>query len=239
MNASAARCCQQDHAGEDIDVITRIDIRQDPASRWRCCKADVEPADVLPGGESMLESLSYTPIRFDEGSTIDTDRSHARYSKIVVHSTRARTQRRSKAWDDWLRNATAGRSIVLLQGASGADDQAPTAITKTPAMYYLDRDLSKLSILRQGVGESGAITLLVKNIQVICPARDFMLFFDQIKSEITESEQRRAVLLQYETEDSERRRVCLLEETEAQKDRFVKALTELWLEKRNDHSMWF
>jgi len=217
---------------------------------WECCKANdnttvhFETPDVDPN--SMIESLSYLPVRFDEGNTFDVERSHTRYSKIIVHSTRARTQRRSKAWEDWLRGATAGRAVTLLSGfgstprnngeAEGVD---VVPCSKVPATYFLDRGLTKLSVLPTDAHASEAIMLLVDNIQVICPASDFMLFFDQIQARLDESEKARAVLLQYVTEDTERKRLCFLEESEAAKDRFVQALTALWLEKRNDHSMWF
>jgi len=215
---------------------------------WRCCRAHEDYSESIPTNASMLESLSYMPVRFDVNPTMDVERSHARYSKIVVHSTRARTQRRSKAWEEWLRAATAGRAIVLLIGIPDSD--TPLSVcSKLPAMYYLDRALTKLTILpaesredESNPNESNTksvITILVDNIQVICPATDFMLFFDQVEAQLDESEQRRAVLLQYTTEDTERKRVCFLEESEHAKDRFVQALTALWLEKRNGHSMWF
>jgi hypothetical protein len=194
----------------------------------------------MASSPSPLESLSYTPVRFDEGSTIDHERSHARYSKIVVHSTRARTQKRSKVWEDWLRAATVGCSITLLNGITEDAEDEVLTMQKVPAMYHLDeRALSKLSILPAKGEAMSAITILIDSIQVICPATDFMLFFEQVGSKLDESEKTRAVLLQYVTEDSERRRVCFLEESESAKDRFVQALTALWLEKRNDHSMWF
>jgi len=66
-----------------------------------------------------------------------------------------------------------------------------------------------------------------------------MLLFSQVDSLLDESELRRAVLIQYLSDASERRRVCFLEQSDAAKDEFVQALTALWLEKRNDHSMWF
>mmetsp|Transcript_22028 Transcript_22028/g.48686 ORF Transcript_22028/g.48686 Transcript_22028/m.48686 type:complete len:292 (-) Transcript_22028:59-934(-) len=207
-------------------------------SQWGCCKTNTENATMGLAAEAPLEALSYMPVRFDESTTIDVERSHARYSKIVVHSTRARTQRRSKAWEDWLRGATAGRSITLLSGISEASEDEAVKFTKQPAVYYLDRNLSKLSIHPQS-SEVGTTVIPIDNIQVICPATDFMLFFDQVDAKLEESEKNRAVLLQFVTEDTERKRVCFMEESESAKDRFVQALTALWLEKRNDHSMWF
>lgn len=216
----------------------------EPSERFGCCKTNSEFGAEVSMATSMaaqpMESLSYTPVRFDESTTIDVERSHARYSKIVVHSTRARTQRRSKAWEDWLRGATTGRGITLLVGLDEASEgETPAVLKKIPAMYHLDRALTKLSILPANGVDIPAITILVDNIQVICPATDFMLFFDQVDEKLDASEKGRAVLLQYVTEDTERKGVCFLEESEPAKDRFVQALTALWLEKRNDHSMWF
>merc|ERR1712093_213898 len=114
-------------------------------------------------------------------------------------------------------------------------------MSKTPATYYLDGDLTRLTIQPQcqDADRPSIITLVVDNIQVICPAMDFMAFCDQMEDKLTDSEKSRAVLLQYITEDTEKRRLCFVVETEAEKDQFVQALTALWLEKRNDHSMWF
>lgn len=273
---SAAQCCQQENRrnrlaefqlhvddlnGGDESQIHDVGYEGVVDPNLVCCRAQDDCAEPISGagGASMMESLSYVPVRFDVSPTIDVERSHARYSKIVVHSTRARTQRRSKAWEDWLRAATAGRSVTVLlsmpapgkeKEAEKASEQAATGkllCDKIPAMYYLDRALTKLSILpadsRSDGGVTGnsssLITIPVDNIQVICPATDFMLFFDQVDAGLSDAEKARAVLLQYTTEDSERKRVCFVEETETAKERFVQALTALWLEKRNDHSMWF
>merc|ERR1719231_1506160 len=79
----------------------------------------------------------------------------------------------------------------------------------------------------------------VDNIQVVCPLTDFMLLSDVVEAQLDESERARAALVQYLAENGESQRVCFLEESENAKDRCVQALTALWLEKRNDHSMWF
>jgi len=233
------------HQVQTIRTITErhaacLDQDRSDRAPWGCCKADqysdfADPSLLM----QQMESLEYTPLRFDEGATMDAERSHARYSKIVVHSTRARTQRRSKAWDDWLRDATAGRAITLLAGFNEAGSDASVPIKEVPAMYHLDRGLAKLSILPANGVDASPITIMVDNIQVICPAKDFMLIIDQLDERLDKAEKGRAVLLQYVTEDTERKRVCFLEESDAAKDRFVQALTALWLEKRNDHSMWF
>lgn len=212
----------------------------DPAE-FRCCTNE-EPADSA----ASLETLTYTPVRFDVKSTIDLERSQNRYSKIVMHGARARTQRRSKVWEEWLRAAAAGRTVTLLTGTGFQSPDVPQAnvetSSKVQAMYYLDKELTKLSIYpKETPGESPIqpITILVQNIQVICPLTDFMLLSDTVEAQLDESERARAALLQFKTESAKQRRVCFLEESEDAKDRFVQALTALWLEKRSDHSMWF
>lgn len=215
---------------------------------WGCCKAADEPSELEGSFPQPLESLSYLPMRFDEGPTIDMERSHARYSKIVVHTTRARTQRRSKAWEDWTRRAVAGRAVVLLkEAAPGPAPEAEEASASRPsierlsAMYHLDRSLSRFSIFPASGVEMTPMSIMVETIQVICPASDFLLLFDQVEPLLDEAEKRRAVMIQYVPADSaeERQRVCFLEQSEEAKDQFVQSLTALWLEKRNDHSMWF
>lgn len=222
------------------------------SEEWCCRNQDGPPRDSIPTSPSNLETLSYMPVRYDVNSTIDAERSHSRYSKIVVHSTRARTQKRSKAWEEWLRAATTGRSVTLLMGAGFESDssEGPKGAkvslgspSKVQAMFYIDRALSKLSILPAASQSDGSavqpITILVDNIQVICPLMDFMLLADVVENQLDEGERARAALLQFKTDGTEQKRVCFLEESESAKDRFVQALTALWLEKRNDHSMWF
>lgn len=75
--------------------------------------------------------------------------------------------------------------------------------------------------------------------QVICPAADFLLFLERAEALLDEAEKKRAVMLQFSDEDCEGRRICFLEESPTAKENFVQALTAIWLEKRNDHSMWF
>lgn len=219
-----------------------------------CCRSHHFPSDSDLHCSS-LETLTYTPVRFDAKSTIDPERSGNRYSKIVMHGSRARTQRRSKVWEEWLRAAAAGREVTLLIGSGFQSPRSSDPVmaenvpanvappSKVQAMYYLDRELTKLSILPKnaGSGESTMepITILVENIQVICPLTDFMLLSETTEAQLDESERSRAALLQFKTEAAKQRRVCFLEESEDTKDRFVQALTALWLEKRSDHSMWF
>lgn len=222
---------------------------------FHCLRAEDGPnvEEVAPQNLDF-ESLSYSPVRYEPSTTIDVERSQARYSNIVVHSSRARLQRRSKVWEEWLKAATAGRNITLLSGfdveqTPRPDSQLPGQnCQRIPARFFMDRALTRISVLpvHQSSGDGAPQdfspleeSILVDSIQVICTATDFMLFADQVESELDESERRRAILLQYMKDKGERRRVCFLEATPQDKDRFVQALTALWLEKRNDSSKWF
>lgn len=237
-------CCQEEPLGPGWNSEDVFDLAGEQVNY---CKVDVEP--VLGSSEYLpsLESLSYEPVRFEQSPTIDVERSHARYSKIVVHSVHARSKRRSRPWEDWLRDTacTGGRVITLLNGISDVEtkDSSEGMLEKIPATYHLDYGLTKLSILPSHGVQMSKIVINVSSIQVICPATDFMLVFDQVETKLLDSEKGRAVLLQYaaaadEAGEGRRRRVCFLEETVSARDRFVQALTTLWLEKRNDANMW-
>lgn len=210
-----------------------------------------------------MEALSYIPVRFDDNATFDVERSSDRYSAIVTHSARARTQRRSRVWEDWLQGAMAGKQITLVRGFAEESDPlddrsevevepeyelplekpSTAGVSKVSANYCLDRSLGTLSIRAEhddvGHHKECSFSISVDSIQVICPATDFMLFFDQVDTQLTRQEKGRAILLQYTDGGLQRKRVCLLEESDSARDRFIQALTTLWLEKRSDHSMWF
>mmetsp|Transcript_98004 Transcript_98004/g.184224 ORF Transcript_98004/g.184224 Transcript_98004/m.184224 type:complete len:265 (-) Transcript_98004:42-836(-) len=242
--------CYDEWSYDTIRDGSPLGIVGDPdADHCRCLRNGEFPTESVAVMPSPLESLSYEPIRFDISQTVDVERSQARYTNIVVHSTRARTQRRSQAWEHWLRAATAGRPITLLTSfekliREGTDESNPGSCSKVSATYRLDSSLTKLSITANQSIEAASpvppIGVCIDSIQVICPATDFMLFFDQVQAQLDDTEQKRAILLQYQpANDSQRKRICFLEESEHAKDRFVQALTALWLEKRSDHSMWF
>lgn len=264
------QCCQQDAPPEALgevlphdeyypDSYTNVHRGFSPLGiggssdeRCRCFRNSDFPTEAVAVSGSQLESLSYEPVRFDVSQTVDVERSQARYTNIVVHSTRARTQRRAQTWDQWLRAATAGRPITLLTSFdrvkredTGTDEEkdvaAAVTCSKVAATYRLDSSLTKFSISAVEAASSAVapIGIPIDSIQVICPATDFMLFFDQVEAQLDELEQKRAVMLQYQAPEGQRMRICFLEESEHAKDRFVQALTALWLEKRSDHSMWF
>lgn len=216
----------------------------DPRSLACCQEQSIEANGPVP--LQPLESLSYTPFRFDEGATVDVERSHQRYSKILLHSNRARTQRRSKAWGDWISAATTGRAATLLTGIAEVGDQQITRpLVPIPATYYLDKSATRLSIRPQSRTDAAmaeALSIAIDNIQVICPVMDVAQLCNQLDAgNVSAAEKQCAVLLQYSEEDAkiDRRRACLIVDSEASRDDFVQALMALWLERRNDHSMWF
>jgi len=266
----SARCCQQEPVSQNwADELRRSEVNlQDenhsgstgyaeadqPLAKSLPCLSDsqgfacCQQQDAQESGSvpfQPLESLSYTPFRFDEGHTVDLERSHERYSKILMHNNRAMTQKRSKACGDWISAATAGRAATLLTGMADAGDQQLTRLlVPVPAMYYLDRSGTRLSIRPQAANGvmTEAFSITIENIQVICPVTDIATCSSQLESSnLSAAEQRCAVLLQYCEEDAkvDRRRCCLIVDSEAARDDFVQALMALWLERRNDHSMWF
>lgn len=268
---SSVRCCQQEPAPADwADELRRGELRggeldlqderyggyadPDPtlakavasvagARSFACCRErPFEDAGAAP--LQPLESLSYQPLRFDVGHTVDVERSHQRYSNIVLHGNRAMTQKRSKAWGNWISAATAGRAATLLTGLADGDQKPTRPLVPVPAKYFLDRSGARLCVRpdRPDAAAAEALAIALDNIHLICPVTDAASVSSHLDvSKLSAAEQRCAVLLQYSEEDGkvDRRRACLIVDSEAARDDFVQALTALWLERRNDHSMWF
>lgn len=247
------------HGGRLLDIQeTGYNMIGGMGRDWHCLRAEDGPnLEVVDPSNEFLESLSYSPVRFDVASTIDADRSQARYNNLVVHSSCSRVQRRPKDWEAWLTAASGGRNVTILSGfpedtpratTDGQSESPPCKFKRTPARYMIDRALNKVSIFdvpgdrANSSSASVADTILVDNVQVICGAADFTLFADHLDAQLDETERRRAVLIQYLKDDGKtslRRRICFLEATPQDKDRFVQAMTALWLEKRNDGSAWY
>lgn len=217
-------CCRDYQTEEEDDLgakdyLSRASQKPDYENAQNSARSSMDGAD--PG---QLHTLQYLPISFEAQSTIDHDRSHSRYAKVVLHTSRSqRTNFRSKVWEDWIIAAVAGKKVVYLDMEGKL----------TPASYTLDPSLSVLTIRTS----RDIIPIMVDRIQLICPAADFMVFFGN--DVLTNEEKDRAVFVQYITTVSERHRVCFLEESTAAKTKFVQALTALWLEKRNEDAMWF
>mmetsp|Transcript_16802 Transcript_16802/g.29501 ORF Transcript_16802/g.29501 Transcript_16802/m.29501 type:complete len:283 (+) Transcript_16802:49-897(+) len=190
-----------------------------------------------------IESLNYLPVRFDDSSTIDTERSEDRYENLTVHTSRLHTRRQMQNREAWLRAAVSGKSAMLLQAWSIQDssDSMPS-VQKVPATYILDQNHAALSILPQGRTDIDKIVILMDAITAICPIRESVLFMAQWESHLSELEQSCAVLMKYSNDDDISgglRQVCVLEESEAAKDSFIQVLTSLWLNKPRRHSMWY
>merc|ERR1712167_89164 len=91
--------------------------------------------------------------KYDQRDTYDMERSHARYSNNVVHSTRARTQTRLEAWDDFFQAATMGRRVTLMGVESGPGlDPAQAPVVKRHAVLTMDMSLTTVSIAPESQG---------------------------------------------------------------------------------------
>jgi len=214
-----------------------------------CCRDNDVATESIQTGASMLETLSYSPVRFDAAATLDVERSQQRYSRIVVHSTRARTRKRSKVWEDWLRTATSsGRQVTLVgtlevtREVTG-EDSVP-ACRRIAAMCHLDQAHTRLSVRPLETGDCAemAATVRINDILVICSASDRAELLDWLVEDLDPSEKACVIFLEYASNPenlNERKRLCFLEESEAARDGFLQAFTALWLEKRTNHSVWF
>merc|ERR1711874_216961 len=99
--------------------------------------------------------------------------------------------------EDWMRAATAGRAITLLRVAEVPDGQGRTlevdgdvpAFERIPALYHLDRSLTKFSVLPTARGdEKSSIVIAIDSIQVICPAAEYTLFCEKVQSRLDDAE---------------------------------------------------
>lgn len=153
----------------------------------------------------------------------------------------------------------------MQQSQQSGNTQA--GVLKRQAVLTIDKSLSSISIMPESQdniqdgsaeGLDGLDSILEKGtmfrvdrIQLVCPATDAKLVHDVIARRLSDDEKPRAVVLEYAEQSmrdfgpvrgpggGSRHRLFLLEESEGEKDVFVNALTSLWLERRNDHSMWF
>eukprot|EP00440_Ansanella_granifera_P014528 gb/GFBE01015791.1/.p1 GENE.gb/GFBE01015791.1/~~gb/GFBE01015791.1/.p1 ORF type:complete len:291 (+),score=44.94 gb/GFBE01015791.1/:1-873(+) len=230
-------------------AVPQIEADCDPDCHSRC-KENCS-ASPSPGKPINMQSLSYSPVRFDDCPTIDTERSEDRYSNSSVHSARMHTRRQMLDRQDWLRSAVEGRPATLVMStpekapadgtASGHLAIMRQGLQRVPAKYHLDSGRTALFILPQGRADIASITVVMDAIQVICSVTDNVLFMAQWGSHLTEMELSCAVLLKYKCDNDELglRQVCLLEESRAAKDTFVNTLTALWLSEPRKHSAWF
>lgn len=211
---------------------------------------DTDSSDT--NSERIVESLTYSAESFDETSTVDLERSHARYSKILTHSLRGEFRPRERGWENWLLCSAAGRAITLLlpQPKIGNVNSVPS-YDKIRAMSYFDRHLNTLTFVPTEADKLLAIQLPVACVETFCPAAQMR---GTIGMELSKSDKLRALLIQYISPETmtgmvnisskepgggrrkrKRNRICFLVETEQAMQRFLHAFMPLWLEKRNGH----
>lgn len=201
-----------------------------------CCESRYDPTDISTISP-IVESLHYSPSRFEVSSTFDIERSQARYAK--VSKVRYGCHRRGRLWEDWQHDATAGLPIILLSPFPGVTGCPASSVDKIPAKYFLDRGLTELTLLSTKLGESMMITILIDSIQLICPAIAFSPLADEVNRLLSAAEKKQAVLVQYVTEATEWHHLCFIEGSVHKKDRCIQALTALLLEKRLNHGTAF
>lgn len=239
---SAGRCCQQSNVAVAVEYMaSRSNAPQEVGGL-------PQRMDKQSQAAANMESLAYSPVRFDGGTTLDESRAPSRYSDIIVCSTRSRTQSGSKAWSEWLRSATAGcdvaviRNIALTPRTDGnlsldtPNSSQHPFMMKIPGKYQLDPLFTKLTIFTHESTELPAEEEVIDldKIQVVCTASDFPLFLNHLETQLNDVERNSAVMLQYVTDTSatKRNRVVFIESDEASKERFVQTFTALWLERR-------
>jgi len=178
-----------------------------------------------------VESLSYDPHRFDEMGTLDTERSHVRYSRMPMYNGFMPNQSSSSTAEEWLLGSIHGRPVVFF-GWSAAQNEVVGKFERIQATFFVDECHTRLTINSVEANERQLVMILVDDIQMVCAAKDFDYGFDD--GCLTKSERDLTVLIQHMTESDECSRVFFRVDGEFTKDRFVKSLTALWLEKRCD-----
>ncbi|CAE7224336.1 unnamed protein product [Symbiodinium pilosum] len=183
-----------------------------------------------------MQTLSYSPVKYEECDTIDTARSQDRYSNALVHTARMNTRRQLLDRQAWLSSAVQGRYAMLLLSSEAHG----SPLWRVPTKYYLDHNHSSLSFFPGGA-DGRHLDIMMDAIQGICSLTDSMMLIAQWESLLTDMEKSCAVLLKYRVDDTKALNceVCFLEESEAAKDMFIHTLTVLWLEKPQPHSAWF
>ncbi|CAJ1337406.1 unnamed protein product [Effrenium voratum] len=257
MGQVPVQCCQQEQIGKrcDGEIRTgvtqfRCDVDKDECLHERVHWTDSsthaahliidDGAEERPvmyevdGQAVSMQTLNYSPVRYELCETVDTARSQERYSNTLVHTARMNTRRQLLERQAWLSSAVQGRYATMLLS------EEVVAISRVPAKYYLDHNHSALSFLPGGKDIS-CVVIMMDAIQAICALTDGMMQITQWESHLTEMEKKCGVLLKYRDDDAAQssREICFLEESEAAKDLFIHVLTVLWLEKPQSHSVWF
>eukprot|EP00811_Abedinium_folium_P004114 NODE_13786_length_1147_cov_2.800000.p1 GENE.NODE_13786_length_1147_cov_2.800000~~NODE_13786_length_1147_cov_2.800000.p1 ORF type:complete len:268 (-),score=58.48 NODE_13786_length_1147_cov_2.800000:97-900(-) len=140
----------------------------------------------------------------------------------------------------WKESAMSGRPITLLSPSPVPVDPRFCDPGKIPAWLYYDPLDVRLCIASPFFGEALSLDIDVENLFVICAATDFPAFLERgVDVPLTTSEEDRVVLLQYELPDNSGRtsRICFLEDSTINVHNCVRALSVLWLERRNEEDV--
>lgn len=187
---------------------------------------------------TSVESLSYQPLRFDDGPTTDTERSHERYNLYIGKRQINQPFRGPLTWMEWLRDAPAGRPMVLLTPQPEDTDKPISGSVKIRGWVHIDVALTQLTLFTYDSDSSHSLIVRIDSIKLVCPAAVLLDLFQHDTSSLEESELERAVLLQYIAENSHRKHVCFVMESSRVKTCFIQALTALLLEQRRDEDIW-
>lgn len=215
--------------------IFRYTLSSDAPMKWadakeglvcHCCAQD----NNWSADPTIVEALTYAPGSFDESHTLDTERSHVRYSRLLVHSGTSMNRPRQRSWEQWLRGGADGHFIVVLNKLVGDGSPVELPSSRVSGTLRFNDSLMQMAIHTK----NDEIAISIECVQVICPATNFMPYADIVKTALDEQEQTRAVLLEYFADGHERKRLCFLMKCELTKVRFVQALTSHWLEVRRE-----
>eukprot|EP00811_Abedinium_folium_P009611 NODE_18882_length_870_cov_4.815612.p2 GENE.NODE_18882_length_870_cov_4.815612~~NODE_18882_length_870_cov_4.815612.p2 ORF type:complete len:230 (+),score=22.35 NODE_18882_length_870_cov_4.815612:107-796(+) len=181
-----------------------------------------------PDSESMsMESLRYSPGRFDVAPTSDEERARERYHEIVLGYRGEHIQRHTKLLESCLRAEPSSRSVLLLLAPAGEAG----AVEKIPAMYYVGKDLEYLAFFPTDArADAPVLTLPISCIEAICPARKFGQLADWSNMALSEHEVTRAVLICYRLDASGDMRIHFLMKSQHTMECFVLAMMSLWME---------
>merc|ERR1712137_1489856 len=137
-------------------------------------------------------------------------------------------------WDDWLSGSGTGRMITLVTTAEVIEHQSP-ASRRIPATFYVVPALSRLAFIPIDFRDMPPVTVSIKSIQAICPAKALTSTSNRLEKELTDTERVRAVLLRHASKDHVSSTLCFIEDSDATRDLCIQTLVGLWLRLRNDH----
>eukprot|EP00811_Abedinium_folium_P001315 NODE_11201_length_1301_cov_11.121806.p1 GENE.NODE_11201_length_1301_cov_11.121806~~NODE_11201_length_1301_cov_11.121806.p1 ORF type:complete len:262 (+),score=54.58 NODE_11201_length_1301_cov_11.121806:130-915(+) len=195
----------------------------------------------LPKEEvQALETLAYTPVRFENSGTTDNARSYQRYEQTMLTG--------AKPTPRWMTEVVRGRPVFLFVPCCDVGDREFHSFsprihsdvdgdgeeTMVPAMLSMDTFVTKVTITPMQSQKYCDLTttIFVNRIETICPAMYFQTYLENMSSMLTDWEKGRAVLIQYKSSEGGLKLTCLLEESKRSRDQFIQAVTAVWLENK-------